>query len=344
MGNKIPFNEIVWQTINAPFTVFGDKNTNRNREEIFRTFSNYLMIRCLGMFKYEGLPETLNPEMMEKFMMRTGYCIITKVGKNAINDGGIYTLQGGLGGLLDTNFNPTLANVNSPYLQVNKVNMKIGEDCIVIRNDPLYMGLVPLISYYASQLAEGGITLRLQLVNMRTNVLYHANDDTAKEDAKRYLDDIQEGKLGVIGGDSFFDGIDFDTKDASPKIGASIKDTLEAMQYLIARFFISIGLNDNYNMKREAVNSSETSANEYTLLTLVEQMLSEREKGIERLNKLYGLSARVSLNGAWARTIKDQELAQEEKEANIESMNDDPKDDASKDEPEDAPEKKEGEE
>lgn len=344
MGNKIPFNEIVWQTINAPFTVFGDKNANRNREEIFRTFSNYLMIRCLGMFKYEGLPETLNPEMMEKFMMRTGYCIITDVPKNVINDGGLFTLQGGLGGLLDTNFNPTLANVNSPYLHVNKVNMKVDKDCIVIRNDPLYMGLVPLISYYASQLAEGGITLRLQLVNMRTNVLYHANDDTAKEDAKRYLDDIQEGKLGVIGGDSFFDGIDFDTKDASPKVGASIKDTLEAMQYLIARFFIAIGLNDNYNMKREAVNSSETSANEYTLLTLVEQMLSEREKGIERLNKLYGLSARVTLNGAWARTVKNQELAEKEKEANIDSMNDDPKDDASKDEPEDAPEKKEGEE
>lgn len=320
MAKKIPENEQLLQLLNTPFAFFGSENANRNREGLFRSYANYMMIRILGMFEYKGLPETLNPMMMEKFMLRYGYCIITDVPKNIRNDGGLFTLPGGLGGELDTNLEPTKANVNSPWLQWYRTDMEIGKDCIVIRNDPLWLGLVPLISRYCSQLADAEITLRLQLVNMRTNVLYHANDDTAKEDAKRYLEKIQEGELGIIGGESFFDGIDFDTKDASPKVGASVKDTLEVMQFLRAHSFIELGLNDNYNMKREAINSTETDANADTLLPLVEQMLLERKRGIERLNKLYGLSASVDFAGAWKRVKEDTKLNQEAKKAQVDAL------------------------
>lgn len=316
----IPLNERLLQAVNTPFAFFGAKDMNRDREALFRSYANNMMIRILGMFEYKGLPETLDPMFMEKCMTRYGYCIITDVPKNIRNDGGLFALTGGLGGELDTSLHPTMANVNSPWLQFFKTQMVIDKDCVVIRNDPLYLGLTPLISRYCSQLADAEITLRLQLVNMRTNVLYHANDDTAKEDAKKYLDDIQEGKLGIIGGDAFFDGIDFDTKDASPKVGASIKDTLEAMQFLSAHSFIELGLNDNYNMKREAINSTETDANADTLLPLVEQMLKERKQGIERLNKLYGLSASVDFAGAWKRVMKDTKLNEEAKEASVDAL------------------------
>lgn len=321
---KIPPSEELLQKVYAPFMNIGGSELNRDRKQLFNTLASYAMIRLLGMFEYKGLPETLNPETMEKYLLRYGYCIITEVPKNIRNDGGLFVLQGGLGGELDDNFNPTQANVQSPYMQWTKAGLRIGEDCIVIKNDPYYFGLAPLIAKYCSQLADSEVTLHLQLVNARTNVLYHANDDTAKEDAKTYLDNILEGKLGVIGGDAFFEGIDFDTKDASPRGGGSIKETLEAMQWLTAHLFIELGLNDNYNMKREALNSTETDANADTLLPLVEMMLAKRKEGIERLNARYGLSASVDFRGAWKRVVDDAELNQEAKEKAVETM-DDPK-------------------
>ena len=321
---KIPPNEMLNKTYRSPFVYGGDKDFNRDREKLFNSYFSNMLVRVLGMFEYKGLPETLDQTTMEKYLLRFGYCIITQVPKNIRNEGGLFVLSGGLGGEIDDDFNPTEANVASPWMRFTKSGMRVGEECVVIKNDPFYIGLSPLFSRYCSQLADAELTLRLQLVNMRTNVLYHANDDSAKEDAEAYLRNIQEGKLGIIGGDSFFEGIDFDTKDASPKVGASIKDTLEAMQFLNAHSFIELGLNDNYNMKREAINSTETDANADTLLPLVERMLEERRKGVEVLNRVYGLDVSVDFAGAWKRVMEDTELNQEAKEKAVEGM-DDPK-------------------
>lgn len=327
MGRDIPYNERTIENAYAsPFIIGAGKwkDFNRNRAGLFASHVNYMLLRLLGMFEYEGLPETLKAETIEKNILRFGYCVITDVPhKEEYRGGGIYCLPGTLSGEYNADLLPTQAVVTSSWLRYSSSQLEIDKDCVVIRNDPFYLGVVPVLARYGSQLADADLTLRLQLVNMRTNVLYHANDDSAKEDARMYLNKIQEGELGIIGGNSFFDGIDFDTKDASPKVGASIKDTLEAMQWLSAHAFIEFGLNDNYNMKREAINSTETDANADTLLPLVELMLKEREQGVKRLNDLYGLNVSVKLSGAWKRVMKDTELNEEAKEVSVEQLESD---------------------
>ena len=302
------------------FSPWFNANYNRDRKALFASYINAMVNRVLGMFEWKGLPETIPQETLEKFLIGQGYAIITKVPEEEQHrGGGLYCLPCGLAGELDANLIPTQAVVNSTWLRYSKSGLWIGKDCALIRNDALFVGLQEIFSRYASQLADMEITLRLQAVNNRVGHILKASSDTAKLDAETYLKKLEEGTLGVIGSDEFLDVIDFDTKEYANKSNTSIKDTLESLQWLSAHWFIELGLNDNYNMKREAINSTETDANQDTLLPLIEQMLIWRRKGADELNRLYGLNVSVDYSGSWKRSVENvlNDAKREEAETEI---------------------------
>ena len=90
-------------------------------------------------------------------------------------------------------------------------------------------------------------------------------------------------------------------------------------------------------MKREALNSAETTMNDDVLAPKIDDMLRERREGIERINKHYGLNITVDLSSSWKKNrieedallknLKDDKEPKEPKEPN--------KDPETKEEPED---------
>jgi hypothetical protein len=71
------------------------------------------------------------------------------------------------------------------------------------------------------------------------------------------------------------------------------------MQYYKSNLLAEIGLNSNYNMKRERLTEGETLMNVDDLLPFVENMLTERKNAVEKLNAKYGLNVTVDLKSAW---------------------------------------------
>ena len=59
-------------------------------------------------------------------------------------------------------------------------------------------------------------------------------------------------------------------------------------------------------MKREALNSAESALNDDILYPLIDEMLEERQKGVEKINKLYGTNISVELSSVW-KQLRDQE-------------------------------------
>ena len=76
-------------------------------------------------------------------------------------------------------------------------------------------------------------------------------------------------------------------------------DLVQYQQYLKASLFNEIGLNANYNMKKERLISGEIEANADVLYPLIDNMLFCRNQGLEALNKKYGLNIGVELNSSW---------------------------------------------
>ena len=250
----------------------------------------YMLNRSNVMFKYHNLPDTIPASELEKMIQANGFAVIGKI------NGELYALNAGLGGEPDVYNNPTEAIVSVPAFNYN-ATWKIGKDCEVITNDTMHMGLIPLFAKYCTLMNENEISIMLSVINQRISFLLSANDDNTIASAKQLLKDIEAGKQGVVSDSKVFDS--FKAQALTKNAGTGITDLIELEQYLKASMFNEIGLNANYNMKRERLSESEVEMNGDNLYPLVDDMASNRKSGVERVNNLFGTDIQVEFNSSW---------------------------------------------
>lgn len=267
---------------------------------------SYMLSRTQSMFSYSGLPDTLNARIIELYLQVNGNLCITDIGEDIINKSGhpdltpgLYAFTGGMGGEYDIYYMPTLYSVSNPYLNYSK-NLKIDYDCIVIPSDSMYYGLLPLFQKYATALTENELSMNIATIVLRLQALISASDDNTKKSAEKYLQDIISGKIGIIGENAFFENDLKVTPYATTGAHTTIQNIIELEQYLRATWYNDLGLNSNYNMKRESINSGESQLNNDALLPLVDNMLKCRQDGFDKVNKKYGTNIKVELNSSWS--------------------------------------------
>ena len=259
----------------------------------------YMLNRTAQMFEWSGLPETIPERMLELQLQVNGFSCITEV-----ENEGLYAFFGGLGGVPDAYYMPTECIVNNPALNFNKT-LKIGEDCIIIRNDNMYSGLMPLCGKYAELLVENDITFRVMSINSRLSNVISAGSDRTKEAAKEFMKDIEAGKLASIGEADFLEGVR--VQPASVAATNRVIDLIEYNQYLKASWFNDLGVQANFNMKREALTPDEVQLNIKALMPLVENMLFCRQEAAEKINAKYGTDISVDFRGVWKDTQEEVE-------------------------------------
>lgn len=266
---------------------------------------SYMLARTQSMFTYKNLPDTLNSRIIELYLQVNGNICITDINQDIINasghpelEPGLYSFTGGMGGEYDVYYMPTIYTVSNPYLNFSK-NLKINEDCIVIPSDSMYYGLLPMFRKYATALTENELSMNIATIVLRLQALISASDDNTKKSAEKYLKDIIDGKIGVIAENQFLDNSLKVTPYATTGAHNTMQNIIELEQYLRATWFNDLGLNANYNMKRESINSGESQLNNDALLPLVDNMLKCRQDGFSRVNEKYGTNIRVSLNSSW---------------------------------------------
>lgn len=289
---------------------FRDKARNINLH-IF-----YMLMRTQKMFKWSGLPDTIPERMLEQYIQINGFTGIGKV------DDSLYAFYGGLGGEPDEYYQPTIFTVSNPYLRYNE-NLKIDIDCALILNDTFYMGLIPLFNRYASMLAENELSMHMAGINTRVQTILAAGDDATKEACQKFIDDLEKGKLSAIADNAFIEALKTLPMTTSAQTNI-LGDLIENEQYIKASWYNEVGLNANYNMKREALNTAETTVNNDILFPLVEEMLEERKKGAERVNKMFGTDISVELASSW----KDNRLEEDETIKEVADQADDGSDQA----------------
>ena len=311
--SKVPFS--------SPFD-FKEKEQN-----IFMQ-SAYMLDRTQSMFRWSGLPKTIPERILELYLQINGFCAFTEYKDS------LYIFTGGLGGKQDEYYRPTVFTVANPALNFS-ANLKIGDECVIIPNDFMYMGLMPLINKYASMSAENELSIWIAIINSRIIDIISAADDDTKESAEIFMQRIVDGEFKVIADPSFLEN---DGIRAQPYGNAghsnSITQLLESNQYLKASLFNDLGLNANYNMKREALSTAESQLNDDALLPFVDNMLRCREIAAEEINKKYGLEISVKLNSAW-------EDNQQEIDAEQKSLDESKGSDPNKESPEEPEEKEE---
>ena len=260
-------------------------------------YIRYWLNRTQRIFRYEGLPDTIPARNLELILQCKGTAVIAEV------EGALYAFRASLGGKPDVYYQPTLAIVANPALNVSK-QFLVDKECVLIRNDSCMTGLLPLFRRYASMLAENECTMRMANINTRVQFLLTAPDDRTRKSAEDFLRKLEDGTLGVIGDNAFLDGVK--VQPAGSGVGSNLfTQLIELEQYLRASCWMDIGLSANFNMKREALNTAEASVNDDVLLPFVYDMLEMRKQGLEKVNKMYGTNISVSLDGPWEQRDKD---------------------------------------
>lgn len=287
-----------------------------------------MLNRTNQMFEYTGLPETIPKEILELYLQINGQCCITEVGGN------LFALPGGLGGPPDPYYRPTLYIAAIPGLRDGdhsfSKSMKISNhlepfspvdysgECILVKNDTLMEGMLYMLSRYATQLTENDISIRSAQINARAHVNITADTDTEAVSARAYLKALEEGKLEIIMGKAMMDSLN--VQNISMNSANVIIQLIELQQYLKASWYNEIGLNANFNMKREYQSEEELQANTDVLLPLVDNMLECRKLAIEAVNKKYGTSISVDKNSSWENKQQERDVEQETKEVEKEAI------------------------
>lgn len=300
-----------------------------DKKALIKSYIRFMLAQSISMFKYNGLPESIPEKEIEILHQINASCIWCKV------DEKLYVFHGGLGGVLNEYYHPTRAIVSNPYLNFTK-DMEIDKECVVTFNDKLRMGLLPLFNKYGSLLAETDISIRYALVNSRIPHLVNANDDNTKDSAEKVLKDIWDGtNFGVIINKRLIDNkTGLFTTEFGKTTQNTIKDLMEIRQYLKSSWYYDLGIPSNYNMKRESLNTSETTMDESVLLPLIDDMLEERKIGLEKVNKMFGTSITVELSSSWKKIREEirNELKIQESEYEDASGEKEPKKEETKDE------------
>lgn len=274
---------------------FTDKDKSRS------DFIRYMLNRTQSMFKWEGLPDTIPARILELYLQTNGNACFYKY------EGNLYVFIGGRGGEPDVYYMPTIYTIANPALNLD-VQANIDINCVVMPNDSMYIGLMPMFERYSSLMCETELSLDIACVNARIVDLISATDDRTRASAIQYLEDVRDGKLGVIASNEFLEGLK--TAPYGVTGHQTITDLIELMQYCKASWFNELGLNANYNMKRESLNSSESQLNNDALLPLVDDMLNCRKKFADKVNKMFGTDISVSLNSSWEDNVQEIELEQ----------------------------------
>lgn len=259
--------------------------------------NDYMLAKTVSMFEYEGLPETIPYEELEKIIQRNGYAFITKV------NGELYAFAGSMGGELDVYGNPQDITINNVYLNFNKT-LNIAKDGVLIRNDDMRIGLMPLYNKANTFLVENDINMMVWGYNSRAQKLISAPDDKTKESAEQYLKKLLDGDLSVIGENALFDGVKI--QNSANTGGVTAQQMVEFQQYIKATMYNEVGISANFNMKRERLVSSEVEQTEDSLFPFVYNMMKCRIKGVEALNKMYSLNVKVDFGSIWH--VKNKEL------------------------------------
>lgn len=345
MANTNPSGHDTWYSKLFSTYDFFDKETAMNRylQEFMRITNR--------MFKWEGLPDTIPERKLEEFLQTKGIVYFTKCRplKSSDRPGdfaeeGLYVFFGGYGGGRDVYYENTVANIANPAVPDLPVNMNIGEDCCVCFNDSQKQGLVPMFQKYAKLLVENDISIYDAEINLRIQTLIQASDDRTKASAELYLQRIEEGKIGIISGKSLDPETALATKPfVTGGNSNALSQLIEMHQYLKASLLNELGLNANYNMKRERINSAESELNNDGLLPLVDDMLEMRKQAAERINAMFGTDITVEKASAW----EFRQLAAEVDAMNPEGLEDeapaenDQEEAPAEPEPEEAPEEEE---
>lgn len=261
-------------------------NPSKNRQFLIESmYTRVLTELAVNRFRWEGLPETVNPRWLELNLFYTALCVFyhdkdykaylalraTGAGRiNMVGNPVSYTLMG-----------PLFASKTLPARQV-----------VPIWANYLRIPDLDIVTVYAHKLAELDRTIEINSKNARTNraIVTEENTRLTMSNITRMLDEGQ--KDVVITDRKFIDAI-------QPIDMAIHPDSYEKMHILRTRLWNEcmglLGINNANQDKKERLVESEVGANDDQIGAMQDVNLNARQYAADEIKRKYNLDVKVSM-------------------------------------------------
>ena len=255
---------------------------------IQRYFRKYLLQKALSVFKWT-LPEEWDEDYFKYVLYGIGYIAVLNT-----KSFGVICQGGALGGY-NLYYRPSYIMITNPLIR-GTITANIGTDCAVIKLQPDYSSIMDIIGYYADQLSLCAEALGMNLVNVKTGVVFGAENKQQAESYKKMYDQLGDGNPAVVIGKNMF-GVD--GKPAWFPFVQNMKeqyiapDILSDMRKIEAMFDTDIGIPNANTDKKERLVTDEVNANNVETATRCELWLESIQKGIKQANDMFNLNLAV---------------------------------------------------
>ena len=264
-----------------------------DKKQINKAVRDYLFDTAMTMFKYDGLPDNVRPEDLERMLLENGELIFTKWQDE------FYIFQFTGAGKQNYLGEWDSYQVNNPYVNCNAVFT--DKDAVRIRNTDNSVSLSGLLDMYSELLSESYITLNMSDVNARLNFLISAGDNATKASAELFLKQVYDGKQGIIGSQPLLESLSVNPLAEH----RDFQSVIELNKFYYSDFFQKIGLTNLYNNIHDRISATETEFTATSIYPFVDNMKKNREAAVEKINKLFGLDVSVEFTSSWDYRLKN---------------------------------------
>ena len=259
-----------------------------NKTENVNNIIDGVLNKTLTMFLYSNLPDSLPTEELEKVLQLNGSGFITMIDDKLVILHGTYDYE-----KTDIYGRPEKINCYLPDTKKYK-SFKLSEG-VLIKNDYLERGLLPIFKKWGYLINESEMTLTIANRFKRMVKTFIANDDPTAESVKTYLNKIDSGETSLIIGNILWDSIKVDGETNSN----TLHELIEYDNYIKSALDKEIGLYSNDNMKKERLVTSEIETGVNSIYPLVDNMLNSRKQAIAKVNEKYDTNISVEFTSSW---------------------------------------------
>ena len=287
---SVNFSEIPasYDYINLYNSSFSPSTVHVKNTGLQRYFRKYLLQKAISVFKWQ-LPEEWDPDYFKYTLYGLGYIAVLNT-----RSFGVICQGGALGGY-NLYYRPSYIMITNPLLK-ETITADIGSDCALIKLQPDYSSIMDIVNYYADQMALASEAVGMNLVNVKTGVVFGAKDKAQAESYKKMFDKLADGDPAVFIDKNMLD--DQGKPNWMPfvqNLGQQyITDKLLSdIRKIEAMFDTEIGIPNANTDKAERLITDEVNANNTETATRCELWLESIRRGLEDANNMFGLSLSV---------------------------------------------------
>ena len=245
-------------------------------------YNKYKML-SLNMFRWVGLPQTIESRHIENSLFNYGLCLIVND-----DDLGFISVPCNYGAYMNVNNVPTeVITCGFNYIKTFDYIRKDKNKCQLILNNDLAIGNEQYIFDYAQRMFEVENCIRVN-INQQKFPWFVNTTPNSKKTMEEMFKKVMNGDPYILGSKDQIGSVEVLTLNTP-----YIADKLNQYKYELEREVLSFhGLNNNFE-KKERLLVDEVNSNNDFIDRNVELMYRQRQLACESLNKKFGWNVRV---------------------------------------------------